>query len=107
MKKEIIKITESDLHNIITNTVNKVLGEARLGNLTKVYWQCEFEDENGNTLWKMIYAKTSAESFRRAFEMGRRIGMEPKYETLRNATPQEVKDFQKMIKDRVKNKGEV
>ena len=35
--------------------------------------------------------------------MGVRIGMSPKYETLREATDEEVKEFKKEIKKRVKN----
>lgn len=105
MEKQIIKLTESDLHNIVKESVKKVLNEG----IEKLYWQCEFEDVNGNTIWKMVYGKTTREAFKNTYETGVRIGMEPKYETLRNATPEEVKEFTKMIRKRVKekNKGEI
>ena len=76
-----------------------------MDNNIKHYWQCEFEDEKGNTIWKMIYAKSNPGSFKHTFEMGMRIGMEPKYETLRNATKEEFSAFKKMIKQRVKEKN--
>ena len=68
----------------------------------KGYWQCEFEDNKGNSLWKMIFAKTTEGAFKHSFEMGTRIDMSPRYETLREATDEEVKNFKKMIKNRTK-----
>ena len=103
MKKEIIKLTETDLHNIVKETVNKVLKEDTISQ----YWMCEFEGKDGSTIWKMIYAKSHPGAFQHTFEMGARIGMEPKYETLRNATKDEVREFKRNIKNRLKSKNEV
>ena len=99
MKKEIIKITESDLHNIVNEAVNKVLNESQEG----PYWYCEFVDKNGNVTGEIIWAKTTRGAFKHCFEKGMRIGAEPKYETLRGATNKEVIDFKKMIKKRAAN----
>ena len=44
MKKNIIRITESDLHNIIVNTVKRVLKEDVLGN----DWNAIDDNENFN-----------------------------------------------------------
>ena len=66
------------------------------------YWKCEFECKNGETVEKTIYAKTSHGAFEHTFEMGMRINMTPKYETLREATDEEVKEFKKEIKKRTK-----
>lgn len=66
------------------------------------YWKCEFEGRNGETVLKTIYAKTTTCAFKHTFEMGIRIGLEPKYETLREATNEEVKELKRMIKKRVK-----
>ena len=67
---------------------------------SKCYWKCEFESSDGSTMWKTIFAKSTRGAFKHSFEMGARIGMTPKYETLRNATLQEVREFKKMIKER-------
>ena len=66
------------------------------------YWKCEFEGKNGETVEKTIYAKTSHGAFEHTFEMGMRINMTPKYETLREATDEETKKFKKLIKKRIK-----
>ena len=66
------------------------------------YWKCEFEGKNGETVEKTIYAKTSHGAFEHTFEMGMRINMTPKYETLREATDEEAKEFKKLIKERIK-----
>ena len=66
------------------------------------YWKCEFEGKNGETVEKTIYAKTSHGAFEHTFEMGMRINMTPKYETLREATDEETKEFKKLIKERIK-----
>ena len=66
------------------------------------YWKCEFESKNGETVEKTIYAKTSHGAFEHTFEMGMRINMTPKYETLREATDEEAKEFKKLIKERIK-----
>ena len=66
------------------------------------YWKCEFEGKNGETVEKTIYAKTSHGAFEHTFEMGMRISMTPKYETLREATDEEAKEFKKLIKERIK-----
>ena len=50
----------------------------------------------------MIYAKTTTSAFKHCFQMGMRIGMSPKYETLQNATEEEVKELKKTIRKRVK-----
>ena len=99
MNKEIIKITESDLHNIIKESVTRVINEMMQEG---PYWYCEFEDKKGNTVWKMIYAKSTPGAFKHSMEMGARIGMEPKFETLRGATKEEIRAFKKMIKQRAK-----
>lgn len=65
------------------------------------YWKCEFEDGNGKTILKTIYAKTSVGVFKHTHEMGIRIGMKPKYETLREATKKEVLEFKKSIKMKI------
>lgn len=70
------------------------------------YWKCEFEGKNGETVLKTIYAKTNAGAFQHTFEMSVRIGLEPKYETLRKATDEEVKEFKKLIRKRVKENYE-
>ena len=57
------------------------------------YWKCEFENSNGETVLKTVYAKTTRQAFKYTYEMGVRIGMSPKYETLREATDEEVKEF--------------
>lgn len=66
------------------------------------YWKCEFEGKNGETVEKTIYAKTSHGAFEHTFEMGMRINMTPKYETLKEATDEEAKEFKKLIKERIK-----
>ena len=66
------------------------------------YWKCEFEGKNGETVEKTIYAKTSHGAFEHTFEMGMRINMTPKQETLREATDEETKEFKKLIKERIK-----
>ena len=66
------------------------------------YWKCEFEGKNGETVEKTIYAKTSHGAFEHTFEMGMRINMTPKYETLREATDEETKEFKNIIKKRIK-----
>ena len=66
------------------------------------YWKCEFEGNDGESVLKTIYAKTTREAFKYTHQMGVRIGLEPKYETLREATEEEVKEFKKEIKKRVK-----
>ena len=66
------------------------------------YWKCKFEGKNGKTIEKTIYAKTSHGAFEHTFEMGMRINMTPKYETLREATDEEAKEFKKLIKERIK-----
>ena len=66
------------------------------------YWKCEFEGKNGESVVKTIFARTTQGAFKHTFEMGVRIGLEPKYEMLREATDEEVKEFKKMIRKRVK-----
>ncbi len=103
MAEKIIKLTEADLHDMVKESVNTILKE----DISNKYWMCEFEGKDGSTVWKMIYAKTHPGAFQHTFEMGARIGMEPKYETLRNATKEEVRDFKRIIKNRIKEKNEV
>ena len=69
------------------------------------YWKCEFEGKDGKTELKTIYAKTTRSAFKHTYEMSVRIGMTPKYETLREATNEEVKEFKKIIRKRVKEKA--
>jgi len=66
------------------------------------YWKCQFENKNGEIIEKTIYAKTSHGAFEHTFEMGMRISMTPKYETLREATDEEAKEFKKEIRKRAK-----
>lgn len=66
------------------------------------YLKCQFENKNGKIIEKTIYAKTSHGAFEHTFEMGIRIGMTPKYETLREATDEEAKEFKKLVKQRIK-----
>jgi hypothetical protein len=66
------------------------------------YWKCEFEGKNGESVVKTIFARTTRGAFKHTFEMGVRIGLEPKYETLREATDEEIKEFKKEIKKRLK-----
>ena len=47
MNKEIIKITESDLHNIIKESVTRIITEIQQEG---PYWYCEFEDKEGNII---------------------------------------------------------
>ena len=70
--------------------------------MSNFYWKCEFEGDNNEIIVKTIYAKTTRSAFKHTYEMGVRIGLEPKYETLREATNEEVKEFKKMIRKRVK-----
>ena len=98
MEKQIIRLTESDLHNIVKEAVNEILGVEKEG----PYWYCEFEDKDGNSIPKIIYAKSHPGAFQHSMEMGMRIGAEPKFETLRGATKEEVRACKKMIKNRAK-----
>ena len=70
-------------------------------NKKSFFWKCEFEDKDGNTILKTVYAETTTQALRYSYEMGVRIGMTPKYETLREATSEEVKEFKKMIKSKI------
>lgn len=70
-------------------------------NKRSFYWKCEFEGKNGETILKTVYAKTTRQAFKYSCEMGMRIGMTPKYETLREATKEEVKEFKKLIKSKI------
>lgn len=101
MEKQIVKLKESDLHTVIREAVNKIINEVKEG----PYWYCEFEDGDGNITPKIIFAKTTPGAFKHSMEMGIRIGMEPKYETLRGATTQEIRTFKKMINKRAKENG--
>jgi len=71
-------------------------------NRRSFYWKCEFEGKGGEVVLKTIYAKTTREAFKYTHQMGVRIGLEPKYETLREATEEEVKEFKKLIRKRAK-----
>jgi hypothetical protein len=68
------------------------------------YWKCEFECKDNSVILKTIYGKTTHEAFKYTHQMGLRIGATPKYDTLREATDEEVKEFKRMIKHRVKEK---
>lgn len=70
----------------------------------KRYWQCEFKNKKGESVWKMIIADTPRQAIQQVFETSRYFGFEPKYETLRYATEKEVRDLKKTIKKRVKEK---
>ena len=34
------------------------------------YWKCEFENSNGETVLKTVYAKTTRQAFKYTYEMG-------------------------------------
>ena len=70
-------------------------------NRRSFYWKCEFEGKDGDVVLKTIYAKTTTQAHKYTHEMGLRIGMTPKYETLREATLEEVKEFKKYIKSKI------
>ena len=106
MSKQVVKINESDLRDIVNNAINMVLNESVSDSLSKCYWKCDFEGKDGTITSEMIWAKTTPGAFKHAYEKSIRLGMEPKYETLRNATKKEVIEFKKMIKNRA-NKNSV
>lgn len=99
MNKEIIKITESDLHNIIKESVNKIINEMMEEG---PYWFCEFEDTEGNVIPKIVWGTTTAGAFKACAEMGLYLKMEPRYETLRGATKNEVAALKRKCKRRAK-----
>ena len=66
------------------------------------FWKCDFIDGEGNTVSKMLSASTTLGAKKRAFEVGRNFGLEPKYDTIRQATDKEIREFKKMIKARTK-----
>ena len=68
------------------------------------YWKCEFINKDGKSIWKTLSAKTTLEAERRVYEvtLNSNWELEPKYETLREATKKEDAEFKKMIKDRIK-----
>ena len=66
------------------------------------FWKCEFSDGGENSIWKMVSASTIYGARKRCFEVGLLNNLTPKYDTLRHATEEEVKEFKKMIKDRIK-----
>ena len=66
------------------------------------YWKCEFKDRKGEVQLRTIYAKTTTSAFKHCFQVGIRLHLEPQYETLREATADEVKELKTMIKKRVK-----
>ena len=68
------------------------------------YWKCEFEDKEGNSIWKFIIADTLRQAKQQVFETSRHFGFIPKYETLISATEKEIRSFKKSIRLRVKNK---
>lgn len=70
-------------------------------NRRNFYWKCEFEGKDGEVVLKTIYAKTTTQASKNTHEMGLRIGMIPRYNTLREATMDEVKEFKKMIKSKI------
>jgi hypothetical protein len=73
-------------------------------NKIQPFWSCDFEDKEGNIVARIISAKTTTQASEAAFQTGFRLGLKPKYDTIRRATDKEVHDFKKMIKDRVKQK---
>lgn len=68
------------------------------------FWKCEFEDSDGNTEWKMLSASTTVGAKERAFELGRNLGLKPKYETITAASDSEIKALKKKIKEKVNEK---
>jgi len=55
--KNIIRLTESDLHNIIKESVNRILKETRFGN-PKPFFGYEINDKNG-----MLYSLEGGEKY--------------------------------------------
>lgn len=68
------------------------------------YWKCEFEDKDGNSVWKFIIADTLRQAKQQVFETSRYFGFTPKYDTLVSATEKEIRSFKRLIRARVKNK---
>jgi hypothetical protein len=87
---------------LVKSTIFRTFTE-NIGNMNRrsFYWKCEFKDKNDEVVTKTVYAKTTTQASRYAYEMSVRIGMTPKYETLREATEEEVKEFKKMIKSKI------
>ena len=73
-----------------------------MANKINWFWKCDFVDKDGLTVSKMLSASTTLGATKRAFETGRNFGLTPKYETIRKATKEEVAEFKKMIKSRIK-----
>ena len=73
-----------------------------MANKINWFWKCDFIDNDGQTVSKMLSASTPLGAKKRAFEVGRNFGLDPQYETIRPATNKEIKEFKDMIKKRIK-----
>ena len=75
-----------------------------MANKINWFWKCDFVDKDGLIVSKMLSASTTLGATKRAFETAFNSGGEltPKYETIRKATKEEVAEFKKMIKSRIK-----
>ena len=75
-----------------------------MANKINWFWKCEFIDKDGNSVWKMLSASTHLGAKKRAYEVAFNSNgeLDPKYETIREATKKEVTEIKKMIKDRIK-----
>lgn len=73
-----------------------------MANKINWFWKCDFIDKDGQTVSKMLSASTTLGAKKRAFEVGRNFGLDPQYETIRQATNKEIKEFKEMIKKRIK-----
>lgn len=71
-------------------------------NRIQPFWICNFENSEGEVVSRIISAKTSTQADTMAFQTGLRLNLKPIYDSIRRATDKEVRDFKKMIKDRVK-----
>lgn len=66
------------------------------------YWKCDFENIEGKIEHRMIYAKTTASAFKHCFEVGIRFNLTPMYETLTEASENEIKELKENIKKKAR-----
>ena len=69
MNKKLIKLTESDLHKIVKESVNKLLNEGLAGSKitysedgTQQWWVIESNRERGNVMIRLIEEKSNITS---------------------------------------------
>ena len=68
------------------------------------YWKCKFKDNEGNLIQKFIIADTTRQAKQQVFETSRYFKLDPIYETLELATDKEIRNFKRMIKNRIKKR---